>query len=141
MRAVVAPYLHVLAGTDWLESGSVFDTVVALDPLFGGSLRITEGRVHALDPALWPEWAGSGAQHIVVLQSSLVQTIAGAVASTVTWDGENGDQYREPSAMRRAELAENAAEEASVARAFRGTEPTPIVAIWSDDPRTERLGY
>ena len=137
ISAVHKPQIHLLGDVDCVDHGRVFDVVVSTDSLFHGSLRLSEAHAHWLSPAHWPEEAESGARFVIVLNSALALTVAGTVARAVASDGDN---YRDLKAVRRAELAENAAEEAAVARAFRGTEPMPAVVIWSDDPRTERLG-
>ena len=140
VQSVNSPDMHVLADTGTFAPGYVFDVVVALDPLFRSSVRLTQARVKQLVPERWPEAAGSGAAVVLVLDSHLVQTVPGVVADPTLIDcGEDG-YAAEPLYRRRVELAENAAEEAAVARAYRGTVPVPAVVIWSDDPHVERLG-
>lgn len=140
IQSVNSPDIHILANAGMIAPGHVFDAVVALDPLFRSSLRLTQACVKQLVPERWPEAAGSSAEVVLVLDSHLAQTVDGVLANPAWVDpGEDGYAadivYR-----RRVELAENAAEEAAVARAFRGTGPIPAVVIWSDDPRVERLG-
>lgn len=136
IRAAHPPYLHVLADCSSLDAGHVFDVAVALDPLFGSALRLTDAHVYEFVPARWPEAADSGAQFVLVLNPSLAKTVAAAVAAA----DEVNERHYDAKSMRRAELAENASGEAAVARAFRGTDPVPAIVVWSDDPRVERLG-
>lgn len=136
IRSTLPPDLHVLADTEYPGVGQAFDAVVSLDPLFGSGVRLTDAHVYEFVPARWPEAADSGARFVLVLNSSLTKTVAAAVA-----DGDEvNERHYDAQSMRRAELAANAAEEAAVARAFRGTGPVPAVVVWSDDPRVERLG-